>query len=99
MNYELAKKLKDNGFPNSEKWVIKNDIITLDSPFSLSLSELIEACGDRFSSINKINGEWVAVNCKTIEDEESIEFDFKNHSFGKTPEEAVANLWLELNKN
>lgn len=58
-----------------------------------TISELIEACGDRFNNLYLMNvgthGEdkWYCCDRK-----------LSNHCFGKTPEEAVANLWLALNK-
>ncbi len=63
-----------------------------------TLSELIAACGDRFRLFNRLanehptlqqKGGWLAV---------SGEFEERIDAFGDTPEEAVANLWLELNK-
>ena len=61
-----------------------------------TLSELIEACGDKFDRLEQqfvnLDGEdeisWAACYDKVLLVER-----------GKTPEEAVANLWLELNKN
>ena len=54
MNYELAKELKDAGFPQDYSqgvlahFVFEADDITSDSAYEPTLSELIEACGDRF---------------------------------------------------
>lgn len=65
------------------------------NPYRPTLSELIEACGDDFEMLRKIfhypNGvflHWFAecTNKKGICTE------------GFTPEEAVANVWLVLNK-
>lgn len=57
-----------------------------------SLSELIEACGDKIKGLQtSIKGDiygWIAWTK-----------DVKLKGFGELPEEAVANLWLELNKN
>ncbi len=59
-----------------------------------SLSELIEACGRRFACLTLSNdGTFTAMDYDT--------FGRSSHSIqgsGSTPEEAVANLWLELNK-
>jgi hypothetical protein len=95
MNYELAKQLKDAGFPNSENWIEANvhekGICMVEggsSEFSFvpTLSELIEACGDKFHDLCKgLNGRWTCVSFTAV------------HSKGDTPEEAVANLWLALN--
>lgn len=122
MTYELAKKLKDAGFPqgesmdnilakgtalaylrdskpsdellekykqalNSLKELYEDDEEYVYVP---TLSELIEACGTH------VKLDWFPAtksafaNC----------CDSKNHEqHGSTPEEAVANLWLALNKN
>lgn len=57
-----------------------------------TLSELIEACGDRFWRLIKTETkkEWWIVECKNCA--------YLIAVGGKTPQEAVANLWLELNK-
>lgn len=102
MNYELAKKLKEAGYP------MKLAITTSD-PSNLftypvggahfyiypTLSELIEACGDRFACLlNLGNDDW-----KARADEPCYEcYNGQPEGKGSTPEEAVANLWLELNK-
>lgn len=74
------------------------------------LSELIEACGDGFEWLGLYKAEpygykddeffnkdkWV---CGKWEDPGCSEGSyFIEETFGSTPEEAVANLWLELNK-
>jgi hypothetical protein len=63
------------------------------------LSELIEGCGESFSWLIKtipeysdINGKWVAQEI-AHRDRESYKCS------GNTPEEAVANLWLQLHGN
>ncbi len=51
MNCELAKKLKEAGFPNSDGWtyhdIDTNEEIWIDELLP-TLSELIEACGEDF---------------------------------------------------
>ena len=105
MNYELAKKLKDAGFQfNSYVPVLANDIN--GNPIEIeenvvdrfpTLSELIEACGEEFKHLGRFEQEisnsspshytvWYVVG-HTIPKVEA-----------KTPKEAVANLWLRLNK-
>lgn len=104
MNYELAKKLKDAGFPNSDKWNLGNpysdgsfDWFDGEKP---TLSELIEACGNGFNDLAKINNEWMASSATYENSYMATTAEiFLNVGNGKTPEEAVANLWLELNKN
>jgi len=90
MDYQLAKQLKDAGWPQNKSDTTRNWI---DSPNEVAsvvlptLSELIEACHSaRILLTEEKDGEW---------------FSFSNTSVkanGKTPEEAVAKLWLELNK-
>lgn len=54
-----------------------------------TLSELIEACGDRFDSLEKIENGWYA----------GTETGTNGpHGVGDTPKEAVAKLYIELNK-
>ncbi len=104
ISYELAKKLKEAEFPQTGKshtWysptgeyqinpisVVVNDSISIPT-----LSELIEACGKDFSILyNNLRddemGWWAGTNVKGIQ----------NPIMGKTPEIAVANLWLAINK-
>ncbi len=145
MDYALAKKLKDAGFPQREDFILNNEVIDLkgvshseigfhciyDSScgeeleylkktpvkdwqgkgratvyfakeyleseegkyltvYKPTLSELIEACGDRFNCLERMIGCWIA-----IYDGDAAYFIGE----GITPEEAVAHLWLELNKN
>jgi hypothetical protein len=96
MNYELAKQLKDAGFPQQENsyqaiqtYPAKNAGVI---PYYPSLSELIEACGDRFNSVcREPDGMWWA-------DWESKPLELEGDR-ATTPEEAVARLWLALNKS
>lgn len=125
MNYELAKQLKDAGFPQlgngdalwlhiplleSEETVermawcqyvfiapkVKEEVMYVPT-----LSELIEACGFEFEELSAsrfnlscFKSIWLATG---IEQEP---WNPKSNASGKgsTPEEAVANLWLALNK-
>lgn len=118
MNKELAKQLKDAGFPQEKSGFVfyklqtgdnaphyllraryglngytKSEVLEcIDAP---TLSELIEACGHQIGFI-------------LTEIDESEEPDYGQTSWtaesynynttGLTPEEAVAKLWLELNK-
>lgn len=100
MNYELAKKLKDAGFPQDKCSVIvhsglqSNDIMATRA-MAPSLSELIEACGSRFDYLERgLDGRWYAYH-ENFGD--SIEESIDDSGIGSTPEEAVANLWLSLN--
>lgn len=97
MNYELAKELKEAGFEQKKASHLPH--IDNEGPFCCvegcnvyapTLSELIEACGERFSQLvaptKTIGKIWVASG-----------FGWKEEG-GSTPEEAVARLWLALNK-
>ena len=90
MNYKLAKKLKEAGFPHNFDY---NDH-EMNVP---TLEELIEACGDDLTALiqgfNKIG--WEATY---LLGGENPHHDAYVKGEGKSPEEAVANLWLELHK-
>ena len=106
MNFELAKKLKEAGFPMrciKIKRDFSGDAQYLEplQPLVPSLSELIEECGDDFNCLFKHTDEtfWTAGYAVS-----EIEAGFGWSKItkigeGSTPEEAVANLYLELNKN
>jgi hypothetical protein len=98
MNYELAKQLNDAGFPqggNGRSILPPDQIVARshDRVYVPTLSELIEACvasrpGAPFRLYHK-NGKWRA---QLSNDQTSPWY------FGSSPEEAVARLWLALNK-
>jgi hypothetical protein len=129
MTYELAKQLKDAGFP--QKW--KNGKGKIDCPcrnrgkgnimtqseldgscgkdfevYKPTLSELIEVCGKETLVLWMHNKKWFAglrtimtfKNSKGIvlTDTHTLVIDYEDYKIGETPEEAVAKLWLELNK-
>jgi hypothetical protein len=97
MNYALAKELEEAGFPQGGKgcWLLPPDNLVarrIDRVYEPTLEELIEAIGPGFFSIelhgradNEMSGPWVA---KT----------HTRHQDGSTPTEALAHLWLILNK-
>lgn len=89
MNYELAKQLKDAGFPwptDKEKY----DICCWEP----TLSELIEACGNNFELLTSrsVGIKWRADSWPWGTLKKNVE------GKGDTPEEAVARLWIELRK-
>lgn len=95
MNYKLAKKLKDAGFPQEsqvspsicDEGSLRN--YNIEPCFYPTLSELIEACGDEIVLVKfKEDNTWCA----------GTNIDYYADVEGETPEEAVATLWLELNK-
>lgn len=93
MNYELAKRLKEAGFPQ-KNFPVEFECVCGGNKFHpadgrcsaylVPLEELIEACGVHFAHLVKNEGGW-ACNWGIM--------DFP------TPTEAVAKLWLALNKN
>ena len=106
MNYELAKELKEARFPqghnNGEGGCPgnpDNDAACYhysdDLAFLPTLSELREACGRDFRLQNSNPDLWQADNCGDFNT-----FRKGEHTVGvgSTPEEAVARLYLALNK-
>lgn len=98
MQYEIAKELTNKGIVQEieKKQIALKGTWTqislvnepLDRAYFPTLSELIEACGERFGALTQIRiGEW------TIDDNNA-----SNNLKGSTPEEVVALLWLSLNK-
>lgn len=98
LNFELCKELYENGFELVEPLLITPGMIIKHERWidehgksypEPILSELIEACGDRFYSLwRRENGEW-----RSASEKEGNDF-----IVGSTPEEAVAKLWLSINK-
>jgi hypothetical protein len=96
ITYELALQLKNAGFPSGL-------FSTKENVYFPTLSELIEVCekdDDEFILIQK--DKWVAGYFVEDygEDSEGNRSDYsyiKNQSEGATPEEAVANLYLQIN--
>lgn len=100
MNYELARQLKDVGFPQKrEDGRLLNGHYIVDGKepcYTPSLSELIEACKlSEFCLRRRQGGDWQAGVLETFDKEMPVDFC----EYGSTPEEAVTRLWLELNKN
>jgi hypothetical protein len=97
VDYKLAQDLRDAGFPQtgrgtqigpSDKLVWRAG----DRVYIPTLSELIEACGEQFWMLEARNleeGNWHANGYRTAKIE---------GAHGSSPEEAVARLWLALNK-
>jgi len=106
IDYELAKQLKDAGFPQDTDDMHRciapdGNILGINhsgddaraSCYFPTLSELIEACRERFISLHNLGlGNWEAEAFKNLIPTGRL------HEIGSTPEEAVAHLWLKLNK-
>jgi hypothetical protein len=112
MNYELSKQLKDAGFPIQDGCIAEerhNSWVSPEGNFSYwnsgdedvyvpTLEELIEACGEDFplrlqSSYKRNDLYWQADNWGHFTPNTR---DIVSET-GKTPQEAVAKLWLALN--
>lgn len=100
MNYTLAKQLKDAGFPfkDHDRGSDYCLVVGCDGEWhNPTLSELIEACGPDFVVLERWENDlWTAAN--GAEGSPIRESARKIEGEGKTPEEAVANLWLKLNQ-
>jgi len=90
MDYELALELKNAGF-KIRKSCFCDDESCIHMIFP-TLSELIEACG-KYVNLFQLEDGWGAHWSK-----ESMGGTFEFKASGSTIEEAVARLWLELNK-
>jgi len=91
MEYKLAKELKDKGF----QWDNRNSFGDDSEPRAEmypTLSELIEACGEGFSSLINWGNRWGAYSAWDYDGPSNEE----PNAEGKTPEEAVARLWIAL---
>jgi hypothetical protein len=88
IDYALAQELKDAEFP--QEITPQFDASSFhDISYAPTLSELIEACDYKFITIeNEFGYDWMA----------TPDLDETQRCYGATPEEAVARLWLALNK-
>jgi hypothetical protein len=112
LDYSLAKQLKDAGFPGSASWYDDGNAIwsgTDTQTLAATFSELLKACGNtwteegleapaRFSLSwdkypDSAEDAWMATYF------EVDGFPTGNVGYGETPEEAVARLWLVLDKS
>lgn len=104
MTYELAKQLKDAGFPLDKNFRCGHCGCNENQQISPTLSELIEAVkgGKPNSFYLEYNDEW-----SVYEEPNSDGLWYARYYYltpigfieerADTPEEAVAKLWLELN--
>ena len=105
ISYELALKLKEAGFPQepSKALGILMDMYgKVPTPTECkipTLSELIEACGLKGFVMWELNGIIYAGKDDTAGRGQNYYDDYPHPlEEGLTPEEAVANLWLAINK-
>ena len=92
MTYELTLQLKNAGFKQTGKHSPLTYSRGEGEPYHPYLDELIEACGDRFDKLELTQ----SLDGKTKEWEATG--DRYWNGCGSNPEEAVANLWLAINK-
>lgn len=100
MNSLLAQSLKEAGFPQKKGKGCYIDKGLINWPktkiYVPTLSELIEVCGDIVLWKSDV---WHAGDVKGKEiGGTHIDDYWYEQGTGSTPEEAVARLWLELNK-
>ena len=111
MDYKIAKKLKEAGFPqpiideSSEDDFLFDDgychshyelQIGKNNPvFNPSLSQLIEACEEYFAGLDKTLKTLNSLGLCIWIAKPVDEKKYKKR-IGNTPEEAVAGLWLEI---
>jgi hypothetical protein len=91
VDYKLAKSPMDAEFPQIGKGSSIGPLDKLvwrisDRVYVPTLEKLIDACGENFGSLDKHHDGWLA---RANEDQ---------RSFAGTPGEAVARLWLTLQK-
>ena len=101
MDYDLAESLMDAGFQQIGKGSLIGPLDKLvwrsgDRVYAPTLEELIEACGDQFDSLERNSDKTFTAIYSNGPTGEMLHEDLQFK--GQTPEEAVANLWLELNK-
>lgn len=87
MTAELAKQLKDAGFPQSKSAVGRSAYIP-------TLSELISACGEHFWNLRRVpDGKWLASGHFKTKDSKIPYYESANYD---EPEAAVAELYLAM---
>lgn len=109
LSYETALKLKEAGFPQgaNESYLCQfnNETKEEDCAYNPTLSELIEACPKKHTIEDYFEGDFTLQYWTTkLKQVWHCGYDGGDGWYegaegeGSTPEEAVANLWLELNK-
>ena len=112
MDHELTKQLKDAGFKQGAatgnhhdggKWIDDDGDIHDhegggdNEMYIPTLEELIEACGEDFWSLTYLMGS--PATWKAAADRSTLrQVEPETYTTGATPTEAVARLWLALNK-
>ena len=100
MKYALALELKNAGYEQKKNRVsflnnyIDNEgnlITEGEMVYCPSLSELIEACGEKFHGIYIAGGDWKTHGFRSNKEWDDV------YTHGSTPSESVARLWLAIN--
>lgn len=107
MTYELAKQLKDAGFPQKILAGAGDGHLLQDYVYGIvyapTLSELIEACGKNFRELKGLGHPYrltlLGIRPDGTHKDWSAISTNKIECFGQTPEEAVAALYLKLHEN
>lgn len=113
ISYDLAKELKDAGFPqehlDDRDFVEIHEALAIHNildqekyeqyfdPHRPNLSELIKACGEGRLELRRENQKW-SVEFKVPNTERTLGPIFNSRQKFRSVEEAVAKLWLTLNK-
>ena len=107
MKYEVAKELKEAGWNfktcphGGENCGDENCFVFVDVVADVhfpTLEELIEACRDGFYSLQKDTDDGVRFYWTAIADNDVEKYADVIGTFGTTPDEAVARLYIELHK-
>ena len=101
MTYELALKLKEAGFPqnteNVDNFIYNDNYDEEGGCYLPTLDELIDACGGVLLWGCKTHGYFASKQFCPVENK-TLDSVIEADAEGSTHSEAVANLWLELNK-
>ena len=90
LTYQDCLELKEAGFPQKMRNLVYKDEMTLPGLYSPTLEELIAECGDGLTMLENWGDSWSAY-------EERIDLIGKE-ARGKTPIQAVKNLYIALKK-
>jgi hypothetical protein len=101
MEYSLAKELRDAGYWDERSFYAAKEKVWNESKTDFEwvpvLDHLIEACGDGFGGLIRLrDGTWNAAT--PVITSEVGYHNPQTECVGSTPTEAVARLWLALNK-
>jgi hypothetical protein len=102
MNYDLAKQLKECGFPQfgGGRWIDPSGNTKIshgtDDSYLPTLSEIIEACGEDFAGLGRNKFENGEVKWLASQNIDKFGNWLGRYGHGSSPEIAVAKLWIAL---